>query len=116
MTDAPIRLQNVSRSFDDTPVVKNLNFSVKAGSIYGFIGRNGAGKPTTLRMLAGLIRPDSGEVRILGNDPFAIGAVERQALGYMAEKEILPSFTRVKSLLRLGRELYPTWDDALAQS
>jgi ABC-2 type transport system ATP-binding protein len=116
MNDTPILVQNVSRSFDGPPVVKNLGFAVKPGSIYGFLGRNGSGKTTTLRMLAGLIKPHAGEVRILGHDPFLMGAAERQWLGYMSEKANIPAYTKVGSVLRLGRELYPTWDSSLADA
>ena len=116
MNEFPILVQNVSRSFDGPPVVKDLSFSVKPGSIYGFLGRNGSGKTTTLRMLAGLIKPHAGEVRVLGNDPFTIGATERQWLGYMAEKAVIPAYTKVRSVLNLGRELYPAWDAALADA
>jgi ABC-2 type transport system ATP-binding protein len=116
MNENPILVQNVSRSFDGPPVVKDLSFSVKPGSIYGFLGRNGSGKTTTLRMLAGLIKPHEGEVRIMGNDPFIIGAEERQWLGYMSEKAVIPAYTKVRSVLKLGRELYPTWDSALAEA
>jgi len=116
MNDTPILVQNVSRSFDGPPVVKDLSFVVKPGSIYGFLGRNGSGKTTTLRMLAGLIKPHGGEVRIMGNDPFTIGAAERQWLGYMSEKAVIPAYTKIRSVLSLGRELYPTWDAALAEA
>ena len=112
----PILVQNVSRSFDGPSVVNNLSFSVKPGTIYGFLGRNGSGKTTTLRILAGLIKPQAGEVRILGNDPFTIGATERQSLGYMSEKAVIPSYTKVGNVLKLGRELYPTWDSTLADT
>jgi ABC-2 type transport system ATP-binding protein len=116
MTEAPILVHNVSRSFDGPPVVDNLSFAVKPGSIYGFLGRNGSGKTTTIRMLAGLIKPATGEVRIMGNDPFTIGATERQWLGYMSEKAVIPSYTTVGSAIKLGRTLYPTWDSALVDS
>jgi ABC-2 type transport system ATP-binding protein len=116
MTTAPILVHNIRRSFDGPPVVKDLSFSVKPGSIYGFLGRNGSGKTTTIRMLAGLIKPQAGEVRILGNDPFTIGAAERQWLGYMSEKAAIPSYARVRTVLKLGRELYPAWDSALADA
>jgi len=116
MNDYPILAQNVSRSYDGLSVLRDLNLSVKQGSIYGFLGRNGSGKTTTLRMLAGLIKPDSGQVRILGCDPFTIGAEERQRVGYMSEKAMIPPFTKVGSVLKLGRSLYPEWDNALADS
>jgi len=116
MNESPILVRNVSRAFDGSPVVHDLSFSVKPGSIYGFLGRNGSGKTTTLRMLAGLIKPHAGDVRIMGNDPFTIGAEERQWLGYMSEKAVIPAYTKVGRVLQLGRELYPAWDAALAES
>ncbi len=114
--DTPIVLKNVSKSFDGQAVVKDLNLAVKAGGIYGFIGRNGAGKTTTLRMLAGLTKPHTGEVRIWGSDPFGIGAEERQWLGYMPEKPGIPAFASACNMLKLGQGLYPNWNNALAES
>jgi ABC-2 type transport system ATP-binding protein len=116
MNESPILVQNVSRSFGGPPVVRDLSFAVKPGSIYGFLGRNGSGKTTTLRMLAGLIKPQAGEVRILGDDPFTLDASQRQWLGYMSEKTAVPSYAKVGSVLKLGRDLYPTWDSALAEA
>src|ERR1700678_2521075 len=116
MTTAPILVHNIRRSFDGPPVVKDLSFSVKPGGIYGFLGRNGSGKTTTIRMLAGLIKPSAGDIRIMGNNPFTIGAAERQSLGYMSEKAAIPMNCTVRSVIKLGRALYPTWDSALAES
>lgn len=116
MTETPILVHNISRSFDGPPVVDHLSFSVNPGSIYGFLGRNGSGKTTTLRMLAGLIKPHAGEVRIMGRDPFTIGAEERQWLGYMSEKPMIPAYSKVRSILKLGRELYPAWDSTVADA
>lgn len=116
MNEDPIAVRKVSRSFDGPPVLRDLSLSVRQGSIYGFLGRNGSGKTTTLRMLAGLIKPHAGEVRILGGDPFTIGAGTRQWIGYMSEKGMLPVYTKVASVLKMGRSLYPTWDAGLADS
>ncbi|CAN5699493.1 ABC transporter ATP-binding protein [soil metagenome] len=116
MNNDPIVIDNVSRAYDGPPAVKGLSFSVKAGSIYGFLGRNGSGKTTTLRMLAGLIKPQSGQVRVLGKDPFTMGAADRQFVGYMAENAAIAPYSKVRAVLQLGRDLYPTWDDELAMS
>jgi len=116
MNEDPIVIQNVSRAYDGPPVLRDLNLSVRQGSIYGFLGRNGSGKTTTLRMLAGLIKPNAGEVRILGGDPFVAGAEERQWVGYMSENAMIPYNTKVGAVLELGRDLYPTWDTALVES
>ena len=116
MNDHPIQIENVSRSFGKNKVLSNLNLSVKEGSIYGFLGRNGSGKTTAIRMLAGLITPDKGSVRILGHDPFLAGAEERQWIGYMSEKGIIPQNVSVRRVLQLGKDLYPRWDSTLAES
>jgi ABC-2 type transport system ATP-binding protein len=116
MNEDPILVQNVSRSYDGPPVLKDLSLSVRTGSIYGFLGRNGAGKTTLIRMLAGLIRPHAGEVRVMGCDPFTSGSEDRQWVGYMSEKGSLPPYTKVASVLKLGRSLYPAWDSGLAES
>jgi ABC-2 type transport system ATP-binding protein len=116
MNDVPIKIQNVYRSFGWGPVLRDLSLSVAPGSIYGFLGRNGSGKTTTLRMLAGLIQPDTGTLSVMGHDPFRMGAAERQWVGYMSESAAIPPMTSVRGVLRLGRDLYPSWDQALADN
>jgi ABC-type multidrug transport system ATPase subunit len=61
-----IRVSNLSKSFGDISAVNNLSFTVNAGEVYGFLGQNGAGKSTTIRMLLTLLRPDNGEIEIFG--------------------------------------------------
>ncbi|MBL0270091.1 MAG: ABC transporter ATP-binding protein [Chitinophagaceae bacterium] len=61
-----IRVKNLSKRFGDLQAVDQLSFSVSAGEVYGFLGQNGAGKSTTIRMLLTLIEPDEGEIEIFG--------------------------------------------------
>ena len=61
-----ISVSGLSKSFDGFQAVDNLSFSVNEGEIYGFLGQNGAGKSTTIRMLLGLIKPDEGDIFIFG--------------------------------------------------
>jgi len=63
-----IAVNNLSKNFDDISAVNELSFSVNEGDIYGFLGQNGAGKSTTIRMLLTLIKPSSGEIRIFGKE------------------------------------------------
>lgn len=63
-----LRLDNVCKSFGRRPIVKNMSFSVREGEIFGFLGPNGAGKTTTIKMILGLLRPDSGAITINGHD------------------------------------------------
>ncbi|KFL35639.1 ABC transporter ATP-binding protein [Arenimonas donghaensis] len=64
--EAAIRTRGLSRRFAGGPGVHSLDLAVPSGAIYGFLGPNGAGKTTTIRLLLGLLRPDAGEVRLLG--------------------------------------------------
>jgi len=61
-----IRVKNLSKSFGEIKAVDNLSFSAEAGQVYGFLGQNGAGKSTTIRMLLTLVEPDTGEIEIFG--------------------------------------------------
>jgi len=67
--NAPLILENVSKSFGGKSAVKDVSFTVEPGQIVGFLGPNGAGKTTTLRMALGLIKPDSGSVSLFGEAP-----------------------------------------------
>ncbi|MFZ1798652.1 MAG: ABC transporter ATP-binding protein [Chitinophagaceae bacterium] len=68
MTEEIIQVRNVSKYFKNASAVNDLSFSVQKGDIYGFLGQNGAGKSTMIRMLLTLIRPTSGSIRIFGNE------------------------------------------------
>lgn len=63
-----IQVKNLSKNFKDIKAVDNLSFTVEAGQVYGFLGQNGAGKSTTIRMLLTLIKPTVGEIEIFGLD------------------------------------------------
>lgn len=65
---AIIQVRNLTKSFGDVKAVDELSFSVPAGKVYGFLGQNGAGKSTTIRMLLTLIQPDSGSIEIFGSN------------------------------------------------
>ncbi|MEF2877045.1 MAG: ABC transporter ATP-binding protein [Blautia sp.] len=66
MTEYAIELKNVSKSFHSQKVIHDVNMHVKKGEIYGFIGSNGAGKSTIMKMILGLVNADSGEIKIFG--------------------------------------------------
>lgn len=86
-----IELQNVTKHYGKHLAVNNLSFTVGRGEIFGFLGPNGAGKTTTIRLLLGLLHPDSGEVRLLGCSL----ANERLALPTKAQVGFLPDVARI---------------------
>jgi ABC-2 type transport system ATP-binding protein len=68
MTEPILEIEQLTKRYKGRPVVNRLSMSVERGDIFGFLGRNGAGKSTTLRMVLGLVRPTSGVVRLVGHD------------------------------------------------
>ena len=86
MTDLAIHTTNLTKKFGDLIAVNQLNLNIEKASIYGFLGPNGCGKSTTIRMLCGLLTPTSGTVKVMGLDiPKQAEALKRQ-VGYMTQK------------------------------
>ncbi|MFD6360555.1 ATP-binding cassette domain-containing protein [Streptomyces roseolus] len=82
MTNA-ISVTGLHKSFGHARALDGLDLTVAAGEVHGFLGPNGAGKSTTLRVLLGLLRADSGTVRLLGGDPWADAVVLHRRLAYV---------------------------------
>jgi ABC-2 type transport system ATP-binding protein len=102
-----IELAGVSKRFRGILAVDALDLVVPTGSIYGFIGPNGSGKTTTLRMILRIYQPDTGRVTVLGN-PF--GKVADDRLGYLPEERGLYKRMRVGDLLRYYARLKGNFD------
>ena len=81
-----IDVSGLTKSFKEITAVDNLTFTVKESGVYGFLGQNGAGKSTTIRMLLSLIRPTNGEIRIFGLDLFTHRKEILQRIGAIIEK------------------------------
>jgi ABC-2 type transport system ATP-binding protein len=81
-----LSLNGVVKSFETARAVDKLTFDVAPGEMFGVIGPDGAGKTTTLRMMCGLLRPDAGEVRLFGADPFRARSTSVTSIGYVAQR------------------------------
>lgn len=95
-----ISTRNLRRLFGDTPAVDGIDLAVPVGSFYGFLGPNGAGKSTTIKCLTGLLRPTSGEMRILDIDPATDPVAVKRRIGVMPED--LALFERLTARETLG--------------
>jgi ABC-2 type transport system ATP-binding protein len=95
-------------------VLDGVGFDVAPGEVVGLLGRNGAGKTTLIRIAMGMIEPQKGSVRLFGMDPRQDPLEVKRRVGYVSEDQILPEFLRVRDVIRLHRELFPTWDRNLA--
>jgi len=83
--DRLVVMRGVSRAFDGRAVVDGIDLEVPRGTILGVIGPSGAGKTTTIRMVAGAIRPTGGEIRVLGVEPRRFRRRDRERIGYMPQ-------------------------------
>jgi ABC-2 type transport system ATP-binding protein len=99
---AAIRLADVSKRFDGVIAVDRLTLAVPEGSIYGFIGPNGSGKTTTLRMIMHILLPDTGTIEVLGR---ADAAAARDRVSYLPEERGLYKKMTVRRLLRYYGQL-----------
>ena len=86
MSDLVIDVRGLGKRFGARVVVDGLDLTVRRGEICGFLGANGSGKTTTIRMLCGLLRPDHGEGTCLGRDVIRDSALIRRDVGYMTQK------------------------------
>ncbi len=104
--DIAIDVKGLTKSFGGREVVHDLSMQVKRGSIYGFLGPNGSGKTTTIRILCGLLTPDSGEGTCLGYDILKdAGKIKRQ-VGYMTQRFSLYQDLSVRENLEFVARLY----------
>jgi ABC-2 type transport system ATP-binding protein len=96
-----LRITNLTKHFGSTVAVNDVSFSVASGEVMGFLGPNGAGKSTTLRMALGLLRPDAGEVRVLGHP--AGSSAARAATAYVpGETSLWGQLTGAETIELLG--------------
>ncbi|GLY15565.1 ABC transporter ATP-binding protein [Kineosporia rhizophila] len=106
-------LSGVSKRFGDFTAVDDVSFTLRANTIYGLLGRNGAGKSTIMRMISGQALPTSGQVMVRGAEPFENDAITQQ-ICFAAENQVYPDGFRVRDVLTAARLLYPRWDQDYA--
>lgn len=119
MIDLPaIRTHRLSKWYGRTEAVRELNLSVASSRITGFLGRNGAGKSSTIRMLLGMIRPTSGEGSVLGkNIRDTVQSVDmRRYVAYVGEDKRLYGSMTVDQLIRFTASFYADWQPEVARS
>jgi ABC-2 type transport system ATP-binding protein len=109
-----VEVLGVSRRFGSTLALAGVDFRADAGLVYGLVGVNGAGKTTLIKHLLGLLRPQTGQVRVFGLDPVRDPVAVLGRVGYLSEQRDLPEWMRLDELLRYTQAYHPAWDAAYA--
>jgi ABC-2 type transport system ATP-binding protein len=112
--DIVIDVHGLTKRFDGRAVVRNLSMQVKRGTIYGFLGPNGSGKTTTIRMLCGLLTPDEGEGTCLGYDIRTGTDMIKRQVGYMTQHFSLYQDLSVRENLEFIGRIYGLTQPAAA--
>ncbi len=100
-----LQVKNLHKSFGSKTVLDGLSFSVGEGSIFGFIGRNGAGKTTTMKIILGLLQPDSGEVTVCGEKATYGNTATNRFVGYLPDVPEFYPYMTAREYLRLCGEV-----------
>ena len=106
-----IETVELRKRYDQVEALRGLNLQVPAGSIFGFLGRNGAGKTTAMKVLLGMTRPTSGEARVFGRVPHLSGEgvdIRRRA-AFVSEDKSLYESMAVEGLIRFTASFFPRW-------
>jgi ABC-2 type transport system ATP-binding protein len=115
MGNAVIHTEHLTKRFGDFVAVDGLTFSVDAGEIFGFLGANGAGKTTAIRMLTGLLSPSSGTASVAGFDLYTQSEQIKRNIGYMSQRFSLYDDLTVKENIRFFGGIYGLSDKAIKE-
>lgn len=103
-----ITIQQLTKQY--TGFTLNVSLSVPKGRITGLVGKNGAGKSTTIKALLGLMKPDAGSVRILGKEASLLTSRDKERLGVTFAESGFSNYFTVASIVRILKAMYPTFD------
>src|SRR6185369_9474281 len=110
MNETVIKTSKLTKRFGDFTAVDNISFEVRKGEIFGFLGANGAGKTTAMRMLCGLSFPTSGKARVAGFDLSEQPDQIKRNIGYMSQKFSLYEDLTVRENIRFYGGIYGLTD------
>src|SRR5689334_5482968 len=107
-----VEIHRLFRQFGHKTALDNVSLTIPRGGVFGLIGGNGAGKTTLIKHVLGLLKAQSGSVRVLGLDPVEnpVGTLGR--IGYLSEDRDLPDWMRVRELMWYTQAFFPNWDEA----
>jgi ABC-2 type transport system ATP-binding protein len=108
-----VETRHVAKRFGRFEAIEDLSLRVPEGSVFALIGANGAGKTTTIRMLMNILRPDRGDICVLGTPSHQLDARDFEHIGYVSESQRLPEALTLAQYFAYLQSLYPAWDATL---
>jgi len=109
-----VEINQLSRRFGAKLALDQVSLTIPTGCVLGLVGENGAGKTTLIKHVLGLLRAESGKVRVFDRDPAEEPVQVLGQIGYLSEEPDLPGWMRVRELLRYVQAFYPSWDERYA--
>src|SRR6185295_16367250 len=113
--EAVVSITGLSRRFGSKTALNDVSLHVPRGSVFGLVGENGAGKTTLIKHILGLLRAETGTVKVFGLDPVSDPVSVLSRIGYLSEQPDLPGWMRVDELMRYTQAFYPKWDAEYAE-
>ena len=107
-----LEARSLRRHYGSVLAVDGVDLNVRAGEIYGFLGINGAGKSTTIRILMGIISAEAGTIRLLGKTSSRTTVAQKQQIGYVSQEQNFYPWMTCQTLGRFVGSFYPSWDKA----
>jgi len=109
--EANLKLHNLNKSYGSFPALKNVNLELAPGRIMGILGPNGSGKTTLIKIVAGLLQPSGGEVKVCGMAP---GARTKALVSYLPDVNHLPNWMNIQGIVQYFKTFYEDFDPDLA--
>ena len=116
MAENIVQIHDLVRTYGHHQALKGVSLTLEKGTVLGLVGQNGAGKTTIIKHILGLLRAESGSVRVFGKDPVADPPGVLSRIGYLSEEGDLPMWMKVEELIRYSAAFYPGWDQAYCDS
>jgi ABC-2 type transport system ATP-binding protein len=114
MSDIVLQTEGLTKYYGNHPAVNHLDLEIPRGCICGFVGRNGAGKTTAIKLMLGLLEPTAGSSSVLGCDSMALTPAIRQRIGYVTEGHRLFRWMTIGGLEKFQRAFFPDqWEEKL---
>lgn len=113
MNNQAIEIHNLVKGYKQEPVLNGLALEVPQGSIFGLLGKNGAGKTTLIKCVLGLIRPQSGRLTVLGEEPWKLSESVKEKIGYVPQEDSLYPWLTVREMVDYTASFYQKWNRLL---